>query len=162
MNNRQKSLHALLILYANGLSKAQLCNILKIDNRELDELATSLQESLENSGVELIDTVSSLQIVVNTKFLPKKLPENKPEAETLTAPAMEVLTIIAYKQPITAAEIEQVRGINSDQTIKGLIERELIAETKSKKAGINFSSYHTTNKFLQICGIKSLSELPKI
>jgi segregation and condensation protein B len=80
----------------------------------------------------------------------------------LSMPALETLAIIAYKQPIIRAEIEQIRGVNSDSAIRTLHEKRLIKIMGRKEAPGRPFLYGTTREFLQYFGLKDLTELPTI
>ena len=80
----------------------------------------------------------------------------------LSLPALETLAIIAYKQPIIRAEIEQIRGVNSDSAIKTLYEKRLIKIMGRKEAPGRPFLYGTTREFLQYFGLKDLTELPTL
>jgi segregation and condensation protein B len=77
-------------------------------------------------------------------------------------PALETLSIIAYKQPLIKAEIEDLRGVNSDSAIKTLIEKRLIKVIGRKEAPGRPFLYGTTKEFLQYFGLKDLTELPTL
>ncbi len=80
----------------------------------------------------------------------------------LTAPTMETLSIIAFKQPITKAEIEAIRGVRAEKALARLLEYELIAEVGRKQAIGRPILYGTTDRFLQVFGLKSLEDLPSL
>lgn len=78
----------------------------------------------------------------------------------LSASALETLSIIAYKQPVTKAEVEQIRGVNCDYSIQKLLEKELI-EIKGKSDGLGRPLiYGTSEKFMEYFGINSLKDMP--
>lgn len=80
----------------------------------------------------------------------------------LSASAMETLSIIAYKQPVTKNEMEQIRGVNCDYTVQKLLERQLI-EIRGKSDGVGRPLlYGTTQKFMDYFGINDISELPQL
>jgi segregation and condensation protein B len=80
----------------------------------------------------------------------------------LSIPALETLEIVAYKQPIIRAEIEQIRGVNSDSAIKTLYDKRLIKIMGRKEAPGRPFLYGTTREFLQYFGLKDLTELPTL
>ncbi len=84
-----------------------------------------------------------------------------PRAVKLSRAALEVLSIIAYKQPATKAEIEKIRGINSDGVTRTLVERNLIEITGRSDGPGRPILYSTTREFLEFFGISDLSELPE-
>jgi segregation and condensation protein B len=76
--------------------------------------------------------------------------------------ALEVLTVIAYRQPVTRAEVEAARGVNSDRAIQTLLARDLIEERGQRKAPGRPTEYGTTFAFLEYFGLSSLDHLPPI
>ena len=80
----------------------------------------------------------------------------------LSKPALETLSIVVYKQPVTRAEIEAIRGVNVDGVMKVLLEKEFIRIAGRKDVPGKPIVYKTTNKFMQHFGLASLAELPKI
>jgi len=81
---------------------------------------------------------------------------------TLTPQALEVLAIIAYKQPVTRAELERIRGVNSDGPIETLLSKKLIQELGRSEAVGRPYLYGTTTEFLRHFGLKDLSDLPPL
>ncbi len=79
----------------------------------------------------------------------------------LSRAALETLAIIAYKQPVTKGEVEQIRGVNCDYTIQKLLEKELVAITGRSEGPGRPLLYGTSQKFMDYFGLKSLDELPK-
>lgn len=85
-----------------------------------------------------------------------------PSKRKLSAPALETLAIVAYRQPITKAEIEAIRGVNIDGVLENLADRELV-ETRGRKQAIGKPHlYVTTRKFLEHFGLRELKDLPQI
>jgi segregation and condensation protein B len=84
------------------------------------------------------------------------------EAQRLSRAAMEVLSVVAYRQPTTRAEIEQVRGVNSDHALETLLARGLVAELGRRESIGRPMLFGTTLEFLQLAGLKSLDELPPL
>jgi len=127
----------------------------------MGELDIKLKES--NSSVKLMQIAGGYQLVTYPEYAPyiKKLYKNK-LLTRLSKPAMEVLAVIAYKQPITKQEVEAIRGINSDGVYHTLLERKLIKIVGRKDAPGRPLLYGTTKEFLQYLGINSLDDLPKI
>jgi segregation and condensation protein B len=80
----------------------------------------------------------------------------------LSQPSIETLSIIAYKQPITKVEVDQLRGVNSDAAVKSLLDKRLIKIIGKKESPGRPFLYSTTNEFLQYFGLKNLTELPAI
>jgi segregation and condensation protein B len=81
---------------------------------------------------------------------------------TLSPLALEVLTIIAFKQPISKIEIDKMRGVDSGHLIRGLMDKRLVQVATKDQGAVKLSSYSTTNDFLETFGINSLDELPQM
>ena len=85
-----------------------------------------------------------------------------PQRGRLSRSLLEVLAIVAYRQPITASEIEAVRGVQSDYGIRALLERRFIRDVGRKKAPGRPTLYGTTQQFLHQFNLRNLEELPKL
>jgi segregation and condensation protein B len=119
--------------------------------------------SAENSGVELSMITGGWTLTPKKAFwdVLKERYGNKNEGR-LSRSAMETLSIIAYKQPITRAEIEAIRGVPPDNMIRLLIERQLIKEVGKKDAPGRPSEFGTTKEFLKFFHLNSIAELPQL
>lgn len=158
MNKNTQSLHASLFANPDGLSTIDITKSENWKDSELQDSVKLLKQYLQGSGLELIEHNNILQLVAKKTLLFKNL-QVKTKTDNLSSSALEVLAIIAYQQPITKDEIANIRGINSDVSIRSLLEKNLIEAQLSKKAGINYSKFYTTITFLQIMGLKSLGDL---
>lgn len=87
--------------------------------------------------------------------------KGEPKPQKMTAASLETLSIIAYRQPITRAQVEAIRGVTSDGPIAKLLELELVVGRQNETLPGRPTEFHTTDKFLSVCGIKSLGELPQ-
>ena len=127
----------------------------------LDELMGEYKE--REGGLLIIEIANGYQMVTNPFYAPwiKKLKSTAASGK-LSMPALETLAIIAYKQPIIKAELEQIRGVNSDGVIKTLLDRRLIKIMGRKEVPGKPLLYGTTREFLQYFGLKDLTELPTI
>jgi segregation and condensation protein B len=127
----------------------------------LDELMTEYKE--RDNGLLIIEVANAYQMVTNPRYAQwiKKF-KNTAASGKLSMPALETLAIIAYKQPIIKAELEQIRGVNSDGVIKTLLDRRLIKIMGRKEVPGKPLLYGTTREFLQYFGLKDLTELPTI
>jgi segregation and condensation protein B len=89
-----------------------------------------------------------------------RLLRDEPRPQRLSPAAMETLSIVAYRQPVTRAEIEAIRGVSADSALNKLLERELVFVVGRAELPGRPLQYGTTDTFLEYCGIKSLEELP--
>ena len=119
--------------------------------------------SAEDSGIELAMITGGWCLAPKKEYwdVLKEFYGSKREGR-LSKSAMETLAIIAYSQPITRAEIEQIRGVGVDNMIRLLIERNLIKEVGKKEAPGRPTLFGTTKEFLKLFRLNSIAELPKL
>ncbi len=158
-------IEAILFLEAEPMDLKSICRVSSLSR---DVVAEALEKirmrySTEEHGIELIELGGGYL------FSPKKefwdvLKERygKKQEGKLSRAALETLAIIAYSQPITRAEIENLRGVSADSMIKLLLSRNLIREVGKKEAPGKPVQYGTTKEFLKMFGLKSIADLPKL
>ena len=132
-------------------------------NAELKAALAELQQDLENHGVECVEVASGFRLQVRTAVAPwvAKLWEEKPQRYSRAL--LETLVLIAYRQPITRGDIEDVRGVVvSSNIIRTLIEREWVRVVGHRETPGRPALYATTKEFLDYFGLKSLDELPTL
>lgn len=155
------------VLFAAGepVPVERLCLGLEVDRPTLDAVAQQLMDkySYQRRGIRLLRLDTSYQLVSAPEFAPcirKTLESRKPPK--LSQPALEVLAIIAYYQPVTRAYVDQVRGVDSSYTVSLLLERELIEESGRLAVPGRPVLFRTTKTFLRSFGLSSLDELPEL
>ena len=155
------------VLFASGepVAVERLCLGLEVDRPTLDAVAQQLMDkySYERRGIRLVKLDTSYQLCSAPEFAPyirKTLESRKPAR--LSQPALEVLAIIAYYQPVTRAYVDQVRGVDSSYTVGLLLERELIEEAGKLAVPGRPTLFRTTKNFLRSFGLTSLDELPEL
>lgn len=155
------------VLFASGepVGVERLCLGLEVDRPTLDAVAQRLmdQYSYERRGIRLLRLETSYQMCSAPEYadsIRKTLESRKPAK--LSQPALEVLAIIAYYQPVTRAYIDQVRGVDSSYTVGLLAERELIEEGGRLAVPGRPIQYRTTKNFLRSFDLSSLDELPEL
>ena len=155
------------VLFASGepVAVERLCLGLEVDRPTLDAVAQRLMDkySYERRGIRLLRLDTSYQLCSAPEFAPyicKTLESRKPAR--LSQPALEVLAIIAYYQPVTRAYVDQVRGVDSAYTVGLLLERELIEEAGRLAVPGRPTLFRTTKNFLRSFGLSSLEELPEL
>jgi len=126
----------------------------------LEELASDHEKS--GRTYRLVCVAGSWQFVTQPEYAPwlKALVGHKIRPPRLSQPALETLAIIAYRQPITRAEIEQVRGVTIDGVMQTLIERGLVEQTGRAEVAGRPMTYGTTAVFMEYFGLRSLEDLP--
>jgi segregation and condensation protein B len=155
------------ILFAAGdpVSTERVCATLEQDRETVDAVCQRLadQYSYERRGIRLVHLENSWQMCSAPEYaayIRKALESRKPAR--LSQPALEVLAIIAYYQPVTKAYIEQVRGVDSAYTVGLLLERDLICEAGRLAVPGRPIQYKTTKNFLRSFSLTSLDELPEL
>lgn len=155
----------LFVVGDEGVTLKQVCEILNIEMDQAKELLMQLKNSYdnENRGIRISYLGDAFKLTTKKehKEYYQKLIEN-PDSNTLSQAALETLAIIAYNQPITRVEIDEMRGVNNVHMIRKLLAKGLIKEAgKSTMAG-RPNLYATTSEFLDYFGLSSISELPTI
>lgn len=116
-----------------------------------------------NRGVSIVELDNSFQMCTKVEFYDDLLKIAKtPRKYTLSDTALETLSIIAYKQPVTRLDVEKIRGVNCDHAINRLIEFDLVKELGRLDAPGRPLLFGTTEQFLRSFGVKSLEDLPEI
>ena len=158
----QGALEALLFAAGEPMSVSQMAELLQIEKPQVWELLSGLNKAYEadNRGLMVREIAGGFQLVTKPQHyeLLAQL-ETKREVK-LTNAGMETLAIVAFKQPVTRAEMEAIRGVKVDGVVNTLLELGLIAEAGRKKSIGNPILYATTEKFLTVFGMKSLADLP--
>jgi segregation and condensation protein B len=148
-----------------GLSLQQIASVLEIKEEQAKEIISALKEEYERGqrGIQLVELAGVFQLATKKEHAPylKKLVES-PSSTSLSQAALETLAIIAYRQPITRAEIEEIRGVKSDKPIQTLMARALIKEVGRAEGTGRPILYGTTKEFLDYFGLKTLEELPPL
>ena len=127
----------------------------------LDEMQNEYEE--EKRGIKLISINGEFQLVTkaeNSDYIQKLLRKNK--RQSLSQASLESLAIIAYKQPITRVDIDEIRGVKSESALQRLLEKDLIKEVGRLEVPGRPILFGTTDEFLRQFGLKELNELPSL
>lgn len=165
LKEMEAALEAVLFAAGEPVGVERLCLSLEADRPTLDAVAQRLmdQYSYERRGIRLLRLDASYQMCSAPEYadyVRKTLESRKPAR--LSQPALEVLAIIAYYQPVTRAYVDQIRGVDSSYTVGLLLERELIEECGRLAVPGRPIQYRTTQNFLRAFGLSSLEELPEL
>lgn len=155
------------VLFASGepIEEIRLAQVLETEQGDVPNIITLLNDRYDKMGSALtvLKLEDSYQLSVKLshgEFVKKTLETKRNTA--LTPAAMEVLTIVAYNQPVTKSFVENVRGVDSSSTVNSLVEKGLVAEAGRLDLPGRPIAYKTTPNFLRCFSIESLSELPEI
>jgi segregation and condensation protein B len=162
-NHGKAILEAILLASPEPLTIKRIAEVIGLDERDARILMDDLKKEYQQPGRGLYIQEMAGGYVLATRpeyaeYVEKLL---QPRGKGLSNAALETLAIIAYRQPITKAEIEGVRGVKVDRAIETLLERRLIREVGRKEAPGRPVLYGTTKEFLEYFGLRDLSELPK-
>lgn len=155
----------LFVVGDEGVTLNQVCDILNIEMEEAKNLLMNLKKEYENDNrgirISYLGDAFKLTTKKEHKEYYQKLVEN-PENNALSPAALETLAIIAYNQPITRAEIDEMRGVNNLHMIRKLQAKGLIKEAGKSTMPGRPNLYATTSEFLDYFGLSSISDLPSI
>ena len=149
-----------------GLSSKQIESLTDASASEVKEALISLQEDYKKSkvrGIELKELAGTYQLISKKKNADtiQRLVEN-PTNQPLSQASLEVLAIVAYKQPITRIEIEEIRGVKSERPLYTLGLKGLIQEVGRAEGTGRAILYGTTKEFLNVFGLNDTNELPSL
>jgi len=158
----QAVIEALLFASGDPLPLDRICEIIELDKKTTSSIIKKMSDEFEASrGIIIREINNGFQLCTKPDlFEYVKLLSQPRQRQGLSQAAYEVLSIVAYKQPVTRAHIEQVRGVSSDSAIGRLIERNLVTEAGRLDAPGKPILYATTDEFLRCFGFKSPSDLP--
>lgn len=162
MENIAEQIEAILFVSGGGVEKEILAQAFLVDVKEIDGIIEILKEKYSGkNGIHLICYKNKIQLCSNPEYA-EKIAEvlNPIKEKALTKATLETLSIIAYKQPITRLEIEDIRGVGSDYAIDLLEQNELIEVVGRKDSIGKPLLYGTTEQFLKRFQIENLDGLP--
>jgi segregation and condensation protein B len=154
---------ALLFVAPGLVSPAQLAAALDTTPKEIEKALTAVEESLANRGIRVQRYKGELRLVSAPEAAPLVERFLDLEATTrLSNAALETLSIVAYQQPITRPQIDSVRGVNSDSSLRSLLTHGLVEEAGRADGPGRPILYATTPEFLQQFGLSKIEELPAL
>ncbi len=165
LNDLLASVEAILFVAGDPVNVAELAHSMNLTQSEMEEALSQLQQSyidsgrgirLNRNGGEAYLSIDPARARTVETFLQ---PMRK---QALSQAVLETLSVIAYRQPATRAEIEAVRGVKCDYSVQMLLKRGLIEEAGQRETLGRPTEYRTTDKFLMHFGIESVEELPDI
>ena len=159
------ALEAVLFAAGDSVSEGKLCAVLQTDKATLRNAAQNLGDyyDFNRRGIKLLRLDDRYQLASRADYaqmVRNTLETRKPQ--NLTPAALEVLAIIAYKQPVTKTYIEQVRGVDSAYTLSSLVDKGLVADCGRLDVPGRPILYQTTETFLRAFGLSSVSQLPAL
>lgn len=155
-------IEAVLFVAEKPVARGELGRIAGATPRQLETALAELGSSYEGTGLRLQHDGDEWQVVTAPEMAPFVASYLGADRLRLSPASLETLAVVAYRQPITRAEVEAVRGVNCDQTIYTLMSRRLIEERGRKEGPGRPILYGTTWEFLECFGLSSLEQLPTV
>ena len=164
-NKIKSAIEAMLFVAGEPLNIKDIYTNLELDRKTAREILNEITEEFkaESRGIKLINIDDSYQFVTkpeNSEFIQKMLKKNK--RQSLSQASIESLAIVAYKQPITRVDIDEIRGVKSESALQRLLERDLIKDVGRLEVPGRPILYGTTDEFLRQFGLKTIKELPSL
>ena len=163
LNRTAAAIETILFAMGDSVEVSALAQALETSEEEVREAVKALQERYreQESGLMVNWFEDSVQLSSRPEYYEYLVKIAKaPKKQVLTDTLMETLSIIAFKQPVTRAEVESIRGVNSDFAISKLVGFGLVEEVGRKDAPGRPLLFGTTEQFLRSFGLSSLSDLP--
>ena len=138
--------------FLNGTSKEELLSVLK-----------ELQEDYQSNNLQIVEVADGFQLCTRPEYSDWIRKFLKLDSSfKLSRAALDTLAIIAYKQPLTRAEVDEIRGVDSSGVVRTLLEKKIIAPAGRKNVAGKPMMFRTTQKFLEYFGLRDLSEMPTL
>ncbi|MBI2267770.1 MAG: SMC-Scp complex subunit ScpB [Armatimonadetes bacterium] len=163
MQAATRTIESLLFVSTRPLSPKELGRLLGLSPETARGLVQKLQDEYRERGIQIREVAGGYRMATHPECAPfvHKILEN-PQKDTLSKAALETLAIIAYKQPISKAQVEGVRGVKVEKIMRDLLDRELIRELGRSDAPGRPFLYGTTEAFLESFGLRSIHDLPPL
>lgn len=154
---------ALLFVADSPASVHDLARCLEVSEGQVEQALELLEQRLaENTPLQLARIAGGLQLCTRPEYAESVAAFLRPQHARLSRSLLEVLAIVAYRQPVTLSEIDQIRGVQSDYSIRQLLDRRLVAERGRKPVPGRPVLYGTTPQFLHQFNLHDLGQLPEV
>ena len=161
----EAAIEAILFTMGESVEAEKIAVAIEHDVDTTVKIIHNMMDKYENEdrGIKIIELEGRFQLCTKEEYYDNLIRIcSQPRRYTLTDAALETLSIIAYKQPVTKIEIEKIRGVNSDRSVNKLVELELVKEVGRLDAPGRPMLFGTTEEFLRTFGVGSIDELPVI
>lgn len=161
--NYKAIIEAILFTMGESVELDKLAKVLELDKDETRAIIEEMRQEWDSAdrGVTIMELDGAYQMCTKTQMYEYLIRiARQPKRRILTDVLLETLSIIAYKQPVTKAEIEKIRGVSSDHAVNKLVEYNLVCELGRLDAPGRPLLFGTTEEFLRSFGVHSVDELP--
>lgn len=165
MQNLEAVLEAILFVSGDPVRVEDLAHAMNLTQTELNEALSALADHLlaENRGIQLNRSGEAVFLSIRPVFAPEVEAFLQPlQKRPLSQAVLETLSIIAYRQPCTRGDIEQIRGVKCDYSVQSLLDKGFIEACGQRETVGRPTLYRTTDAFLQHFGIETLEDLPQL
>ena len=162
MNELRAAVEAVLFVAEKPVSAGELAKATGASRREVESALAALESERAASGLRLQQDGDEWRLVTAPEAASAVSAYLGADRLRISQAALETLSVIAYRQPATRADVEHVRGVNCDQTIDTLLQRRLIEEVGRAARPGRPILYGTTWEFLECFGLRSIDELPRV
>ena len=165
ISNMEAAVEAVLFTMGTSVETSRLAAAIEQDEQTTRRLVRNMMDkyNAKDRGICIIELEDSFQMCTKKEYYDNLIRVvSQPKKHTLTDSALETLSIIAYKQPVTRLEVEQIRGVKSDYAVNKLLEYNLITELGGLDAPGRPILFGTTEEFLRSFGLSSVEDLPEL
>ena len=162
MNKSRNLLEALLFVAYEPITVQKLSEIAQLSVPDVKDLLMDIQTEYADKGFHLVEIAGGWQFLTDQIYADEIEKLYNPRKQQLSKAALETLAIIAYRQPITRLEIENIRQVKIDTMVNKLMDKKLIKEVGRLETPGKPILYGTTSEFLEFFGIVSLKDLPPL
>lgn len=163
IQKQKEIIEAILFSAGRVVTQEELVLALEIDKKQVEELVKNMQKDFANRGIEIIKIEDGYQLCSKKEYYEYIYPIlDKRAKPNLSTAALETLAIIAYNEPITVGQIDEIRGVSSRDMVRKLLFKGLIDVAGKSDLPGKPMLYKTTNKFLDYFNLSSKDELPEI
>ena len=156
------AVEALLFAAGAPVRTAELAAALDCEKQLVERSLVVLEDQRRGTGVELRAVAGGWQLRTASRFAPAVLALRGGRPKKLSAAALEVLSVVAYRQPVTRGDVDALRGVDSGRVVKALLERRLLRVAGRRDQPGRPLEYRTTRDFLEMFGLSSLTDLPTL
>ena len=161
--NYRAIIEAILFTMGESVELGKIADVIELDKKQTQKILEEMMEEWNNSdrGVAIMELDGAYQMCTKAEMYEYLIKIAKqPKQRVLTDVLLETLSIVAYKQPVTKAEIEKIRGVSCDHAVSKLVEYNLICELGRLDAPGRPLLFGTTEEFLRSFGVNSIDNLP--
>lgn len=162
ITQKKRLIEALLFVAWEPVTLKRLAEIVDCEPMLVRQMLAELQADYAGRGFELVEIAGGWQFLTPTDMAPYIEKLYNPRTQQLSKAALETLAIVAYRQPVTRLEIDNIRQVKSDAVLGKLLEKSLIKEVGRMEGPGRPILYGTTREFLAAFGLVSLAELPEL